>query len=133
VGSISPFRNAVLPGLPGPQYHPAQPGVMDGHCLLWAELLAAEAADALAIIHYGPFVYHSYGLRRTVALTGAAAVAIAVHDRLGASHFAIKAQQELGDSVGGQPGAGRFERADPELGQWVADQFDVRKLPRGEA
>jgi len=125
-------RPRTLPGLPGPQYHSAQPGVMDGHCLLWAELLAAEAADALAIIHHGPFVYHSYGPWRAVALAGAAAVAIAVHDRSGASHSAVKAQQELGDSVGGQPGAGRFERADPELGQWVADQFDVGQPSRGE-
>ena len=112
-----PFPNAPLPGLPCPQYHPAQPGVMDGHCLLWAELLAAEAADALAIIHHGPFVYHSYGLWRAVALAGAAAVAIAVHDRPGASHLAVKAQQELGDSVGGQPGTGRFKGVDSELRQ----------------
>ena len=76
---------------------------MDGHRLLRAEFLAAEAADALAIVHHGPFVYHGYGLRRAVAQTGAAAVAIAVHDRPGASHFAVKAEQELGDSVGSQP------------------------------
>ena len=74
---------------------------MDGHRLLRAEFLAAEAADAFAIVHYGLFVYCSYGLGRAVAQTGAASVAVAVHDRPRASHSAIKAEQELGDSVGG--------------------------------
>jgi hypothetical protein len=112
-----PLPNAPLPGLPRPQYHLAQPGVMDGHCLLGAQFLAAEAADALAIVYYGPFVRHSYGLRRAVALTGAAAVAVAVHNRPGASHSAVKAQQELGDSVGDQPGTSWFEGVDSELRQ----------------
>jgi hypothetical protein len=106
----------ILPGLPGPQYHPCQPGVMNGHCLLRAKFLAAEAADAFAIVHYGPFVYHCYGLWWAVALAGAAAVALAVHDRPRASHSAVKAEQNLGEAVGGQPGAGRFERVDSDLG-----------------
>ena len=102
---------------------------MDGHRLLWTEFLAAEAMDAFAIVHHRLFVYHLDGLWRAVAQTGATAVTTVVHDWPGASHLAVKAQQELGDSVGGQPGAGRFEGADPELGQWVADQLDIGQVP----
>ncbi len=42
-------RKTRAPGLtaPCPRYGPSRTGLMDGHCLLQAEFLLAEAADAL--------------------------------------------------------------------------------------
>jgi hypothetical protein len=54
--------------------HNPLPGLTDSHRLLRIEFLTAEAADAFAIVHHGPLVYHSNGLWQAAAHTGAAAV-----------------------------------------------------------